>query len=103
MRTIRDEWRSIEMNCSLARLVNARDHIEDGRLAGAIGTNEAGDRSSRDDHIDAINCYQTAEALGEIADDEDVLGKGGVRDSRAHATCPPRTSGISSSWRRTSN
>ncbi len=49
----------------------ADDHVEEGRLAGAVGPDEADDRTARDLEIDLADCHQAAERLGHLGCPED--------------------------------
>ena len=64
------------------------DHVEDGRLAGAVGSDQPGDRPARHDDVDVVDRDQPTEALGQPGDDEDRLGSGvGAGSLRRRRSC----------------
>ena len=66
-----------DKNLALAGPQQATKHADDGRFAGAVGTDKAHDLAGRDREIDVIDSHEGAEALGQI------LAR------RSPATCSP--------------
>ena len=70
-------------NVDLARgrVDDAQQDVEERRLAGAVGPDEADDRSFRDREVDLVDRDQAAEPAGDLARDED--GPGGCSRRRS--------------------
>src|SRR3546814_17211033 len=68
------------------RLLLAGDHLEQRRLAGAVGADDADDRARRRDEAQVVDQQAVAEALGDVVEldhlaaqalarrDEDLVG-----------------------------
>jgi hypothetical protein len=61
-----------EDDLALRGLVHARDHVEERRLAGAVGADEANDRPLRDHEVDVRHGDEAAELLAHADRFEDV-------------------------------
>jgi hypothetical protein len=66
-------------------LVEARDEVEEGGLAGTVGTDEAGDETALDLQMIDIDCNQPSKSLAHVVDDEDRIGLGNARLPRQTA------------------
>src|SRR5205085_1016492 len=100
---------AVEDDAAVSRLVDAGDHVEEGRLPGAVRADQAEDRTARDDEVDVVDRHEPAELLPQRLDDEqrlvhDVPGAWSsvVRMSYSGSSCTPvstssrrRRSGIS--------
>ena len=75
------------------RRVEAGDHVEEGRLAGAVRADQADDRALRDREVDLVDRDQAAEALGDLAGLEDRPGAIAARADAAGAVVARRSPG----------
>ena len=57
-------WLACQFKAATVRRVEARDHIEKGGLACAIGTNEAVDLTSLNGHANIGQSLQSTKAFG---------------------------------------
>ena len=55
------------------RLVDARDHVEERRLAGAVRADQADDRAPLDREVDVVDGDEAAELLAELLDLEEKV------------------------------
>src|SRR5207248_5538501 len=78
---------AVEDDPPRGRLVDAREHVEEGRLAGAVRPDQRDDRPARDGEVDVVRGDQTAEHLPDPRRDEQVLLR---RTVRAHAEASSR-------------
>ena len=56
---------AVEDDASRGRLVDARDHVEERRLAGAVRADQADDRVPRDREVDVVDGDEAAELLAQ--------------------------------------
>ena len=61
----------VEDDGTLGRRINAGDHVEDGRLAGAVGSNEADDLTMLELDVEVGNGTQATEELREMLNIEE--------------------------------
>ena len=69
---------AVEQDLAGRRRVDARQHVEERGLAGAVGADQADDRPARDDEVDVVARHQAAELLAHAPSP-----RAGCRPSRA--------------------
>src|ERR687884_115471 len=57
---------AVEDHGARRRLVDARQHVEEGRLAGAVRADQADDRAARNEEVDVVDGDEAAELLPEL-------------------------------------
>ena len=67
------QWLALQEDAPGVRLKQTRDEIEQRRLAGAIGSDQAKDVACVDGEGDGVRHDDAAEALGDILQPEDFL------------------------------
>ena len=67
--------------------IEAGDQVEERRLAGAVGPDQAEDLAGADLEVDAVERLQAAERLAQPLDDEQRLPRGGVRTIARTVDC----------------
>src|SRR5438876_3208370 len=83
--------------------VQARDDVEEGRLAGAVRSDEADDRPFRDREVDRAHRDESTELLGDRHRLEDSAAHSSISTSTARswaATTSPSSAACSSAFRR---
>ena len=79
---------AVESISPVGRRVGAGDHVEEGRLAGAVRADERDDRAARDVEVDVVDRQQATEPLGHAAGPDEELGRRGWRRSaRLGSSC----------------
>src|SRR5581483_9605299 len=82
VRRLAGDVRAVEDDATRGRLVDAGDHVEEGRLAGAVRTDQRDDRAARDREVDVVDRDEPAELLAErVGLQEDAVGAHVVRAS----------------------
>ena len=98
-RAARSGRRSLELDRARGRVDDPGDDVEERRLAGAVGPDDADDRALRDDEVDVADGDQAAEAAGDaIRVEQDLgvdVGTAGA-SARPARPCRPRSSGTRS-------
>src|SRR5207253_7791972 len=65
---------TVELDEAARRLVDAGQHVEEGRLAGAVWPDQADGRPARDREVDVVDGQQATEFLPQGTRDEEVVG-----------------------------
>src|SRR5579864_1813646 len=60
-------------NPARRRSVDAGEHVEEGRLPGAVRPDQRDDLATRDDEVDVVDGDEAAELLAELLRDKDVV------------------------------
>ena len=68
---------AVEDDAARGRLVDAGDHVEERRLAGAVGPDQAHDGALRDREVDVVDRDQAAELLSQRVDLEQEVAHPG--------------------------
>jgi hypothetical protein len=72
VRRLTGDARSVEDDLAAGGLVDARQHVEERRLAGPVRPDEAHDRAARDEEVHVLDGDQAAELLPDPVGLEDV-------------------------------
>ncbi len=64
---------AVELDHARRRLVDAREHVEERRLARAVRADQADDRLARDDEVDVVDGDEAAELLAHLLRDEQIV------------------------------
>jgi hypothetical protein len=72
MRRLAGDVVPVEGDAPERGLVDARDHVEEGGLAGAIWPDQADDRALGDREVDIRDRDQSAELLTHLLGDEEI-------------------------------
>ena len=64
----------VEHDRARRRLVDAREQVEERRLAGAVRPDQRDDRAARDREVDVVGRDEAAELLAELRDHDEVVG-----------------------------
>ena len=79
-----DDLGAVEEDRARRRLVDAREQVEERRLARAVRADERDDRAARDGEVDVVGRDEAAELLAHLGrDDEVVLGHQSSLGSRS--------------------
>jgi hypothetical protein len=68
VRLQRQQTIAVEADVARVRLVEPRDEVEDGRLSGAVGADQARDLAALDLERETVERLDAAEVFGELVD-----------------------------------